>query len=490
MRKSVISTLIILIATIYVATASPKYEMRAIWLTTNWGLDWPSTPATDAQSMARQQAEMCNMLDEVASLGFNTLFFQARIRGEVFYKSDIEPWSPIVSGTAGKSPGYDPLAFVIEECHRRGLECHAWLISIPVGSTRQVQQQGKRATPARHPELCVKLKNEWYLDPGHPQTAHYLASIAAEIARNYDIDGIHLDYIRYPGENGKFPDEKSYAAYGDGTPLNEWRMNNISHIVNTVSGAIKDIDNSIMVSSAPLGRYEIINGLPSSDWVCTGSAQQDPLQWLADGDNDFIAPMMYYPHLNYFPYLFDWVQRIGYNGYIIAGLGAYRMDKREGNWPLTELQHQIEATRHYGAAGQAFFRMEHLHTFSDLAHLLAGHYYRYPALIPPMRRINTPTIEPVASLQLHASHQGDTLRWDATKGATRYAVYASVNDSVDTTDPTQLIHTWVEDTEVVLPPALYRSFAVTAIDCYRRESTPTYIMPTRKSESRNIFLLF
>ena len=488
MRKFFILT--ILLATYIVATASPKYEMRAVWLTTNWGLDWPSAPASNMREIAHQQAEMCTILDEVASLGFNTVFFQTRTKGEVFYDSEIEPWSPIVSGKAGQSPGYDPLTFVIEECHRRGLECHAWLISIPVGSVRQAQRHGKNSVPSRHPQLCIKLKNEWYLDPGHPQTAQYLASIATEIARNYNIDGIHLDYIRYPGEYGNFPDSHTYATYGNQMPISEWRMNNISNIVRTISSSVKEIDNTIMISSAPLGRYEIIKDLPSSDWVCMGSAFQDALQWLADGDNDFIAPMMYYPHLNYFPYLFDWVQRIGHNGYIIAGLGAYRLEKNEGNWSLTELQHQIEATRHYGAGGQSFFRMQHLHEFSDLAHLLAGHYYRYPALIPPMRRINTPTLPAVANLQLYPSHYGDTLRWNASKGATRYAVYASVTDSVDISDPTQLLQTWVTDTEFVLPPSQYRSFAVTAIDAYRRESNPAHIRQQQKACIFNTFLLF
>ncbi|MBR2378946.1 MAG: family 10 glycosylhydrolase, partial [Bacteroidaceae bacterium] len=174
--------LIILFTSLIATASSPKYEMRAVWLTTNWGLDWPSKPATNSKEIARQKEEMRAILDEVASLGFNTIFFQARTRGEVFYNSQIEPWSHIVSGKPGVSPGYDPLAFVVEECHNRGMECHAWIISIPAGSIRQAKRLGNNATPARHPEMCIKLKNEWYLDPGHPQTATYLASIAKEIA--------------------------------------------------------------------------------------------------------------------------------------------------------------------------------------------------------------------------------------------------------------------------------------------------------------------
>ena len=461
--------------------ASPKFEMRAVWLTTNWGLDWPSQPARTYTDMLQQQAELCNLLDEVASLGFNTIFFQARIKGEVFYNSNIEPWSHIVSGESGRSPGYDPLAFVIEECHKRGLECHAWFITIPAGSTKQAKRQGSNSLPARHPEMCIKFKNEWFIDPGHPHAADYIASIAEEVAHRYDIDGIHLDYIRYPGEYGNFPDNNTYNLYSEGESLQQWRQDNISHIVRTVCDVVKNIDDAIMVSTAPLGRYEIIDGLPPSDWVCTGSAAQDVALWLEYADNDFIVPMMYYPDVNYFPYLAQWVELTNSNGYVVAGLGAYRMEKREGNWSIEDLSHQIAASRHYGAAGQAFFRLQHLRQFPDLAHLLAGNYYRNPALIPPMPHADL-SIEttPVENIQLHIGATGDTLVWQPAEGAIRYAVYASVTDSVDITDASQLIYTWATDTMVVFPPHQYASFAVTAIDRYRRESNPAKVNPPAK----------
>lgn len=481
MRKFFI--LIIFILSHVVLVASPKYEMRAVWLTTNWGLDWPASPATNERGAKQQQSDMCAMLDQVASMGFNTVFFQVRLRGEVLYHSAIEPWSAVVSGASGRSPGYDPLAFVVDECHRRGLECHAWLITIPAGSVSQVKRQGMSALPRRYPHLCVKLKGEWYLDPGHPETAEYLAMLAEEIVGNYPVDGIHLDYIRYPAENGRFPDAGSYAMYSQGEPIEQWRVDNISHIVHTVSSAVKDIDEAVMVSTAPLGRYAIIDGFPESDWVCMEGASQDVEQWVADGDNDFIVPMMYYPAENYFPYLYDWVQRVGDNGFMVAGVGAYRLDPQTGNWSVEDIEHQIQAARHYGASGHAFFRMQHLLQYPLLMHRLAGYYYRYPALIPPMRKVNAPDIEPVATLQLHTGNEADSLVWQPVDGAVRYAVYASVDDSVDIADATQLIYAWETDTMAIFPSARYRSFAVTAIDAFRRESVPVYCRPTRKATS-------
>lgn len=474
MRKFLIIYICILSA---IATlASPKYEMRAVWLTTNWGLDWPSQPARNAREAVRQQEELCRLLDEVEALGFNTLFFQARIRGEVFYNSEIEPWSRIVSGKPGVSPGYDPLAFVVAECHRRGLECHAWMVSIPVGSVKQVKQQGASALPARHPEMCVKLKGEWYLNPGHPAVADYLASIAEEIAVNYDVDGIHLDYIRYPDEMGAFPDADTYQRYApEDLALEDWRVENISHIVRTVCDVVKDIDEAIMVSTAPLGRYTMIEGMPPSEWCCTGGASQDVVQWMLEGYNDFVAPMMYYRDSNFFPYLNDWVERTDGEGYVVAGLGAYRMERGEGDWSLNDLRHQLQATRHYGAAGQAFFRLQHLLRFPDLAQFLSGDFYRYRALVPPMVKVHAPLAATPPVVELKSGYSGDTLVWQPVDAAVRYAVYAAVSDSVDIEDATNLVYTWVTDTTVVLPAMQYRSFAVTAIDAYRRETEPCYI---------------
>ena len=116
-------------------------------------------------------------------------------------------------------------------------------------------------------------------------------------------------------------------------------------------------------------------------------------------------------------------------------------------------------------------------------HRLAGYYYRYPALIPPMRKVNAPDIEPVATLQLHTGKEADSLVWQPVDGAVRYAVYASVDDSVDVADATQLIYAWETDTMAIFPSARYRSFAVTAIDAFRRESVPVYCRPTRKATS-------
>ncbi len=453
--------------------AQPKYEMRAVWLTTNWGLDWPSHPARSEQEIIEQQKELCLLLDEVSAMGFNTVFFQARIRGEVFYASNIEPWSSVVSGKAGRSPGYDPLTFVIEECHKRKLECHAWLVTIPVGSVRQARQQGSRAVPVQKQKLCVKLKNNWYLNPGHPQTADYVASLAGEIAHRYDVDGIHLDYIRYPDEEGVFPDRDTYRTYAHkGESLQEWRMRNITRIVEKVYSTVKAANKKILVSTAPLGRYTSIAGHPPVRWSCMGGVSQDAVSWVQKGYNDFVVPMMYYRDENYYPYLVDWKERLGKDGYVVAGLGAYRLERNEGNWSVDELQHQIKATRQYGVGGQAFFRMEQIIKYQALAQFLSWDFYRLPALIPPVAHADTTSIAAVEGLYMTEGVLSDTLRWNPVEGALRYVVYASSTDKVDVSNAEHIVQAWVTETMLELPVGRYNTIAVTAIDAHRRETPP------------------
>lgn len=115
------------------AQTSPKHEVRAAWITAVYGLDWPRTKATTPAGIRRQKEELIDILDRLKEANFNTVLFQTRTRGDVLYRSDIEPFNSILTGKTGGDPGYDPLAFAVEECHKRGMECHAWMVTIPLG---------------------------------------------------------------------------------------------------------------------------------------------------------------------------------------------------------------------------------------------------------------------------------------------------------------------------------------------------------------------
>ena len=232
---------LLFISNLFSLQAQPKEEIRATWLTTLGGMDWPTRKANSAKGIEAQKNELIRQLDALKAANFNTVLFQTRLRGDVIYPSAIETFAESLTGHTGKNPGYDPLQFAIEECHKRGLELHAWLVCIPIGNKRQVTLLGKNCVVKKQPALCKQFNGSWYLDPGNPGTADYLSRIAREITSRYDIDGIHLDYIRYPEQGEKFPDKDTYRKYGKKQELKQWRRDNITRIVARIYAEVKQL---------------------------------------------------------------------------------------------------------------------------------------------------------------------------------------------------------------------------------------------------------
>ena len=413
---------------------NPKNEIRAIWLTTNYGLDWPNKPATDLKGAEKQKADLCKILDMVVELNMNTVFFQARLRSDVLYNSEIEPYNAVMTGTRGKKPLYDPLAFAIEECHKRGLQCHAWVVCMNVGSDKAIKMQGNKALPKVRPEICTKYNGEWYLNPGEPETAFYLIDIVSEIVKKYSIDGIHLDYIRYPDRAHDFPDSKSYKKYAlKGESLKEWRIKNINNIVYSIYDVVKKINPKVMVSSAVLGKRDNHRYYSSMGWSGMEATYQDVAAWLKAGKQDFVAPMMYYPDKSFYPFVKDWVRNS--NGYpIVAGLGVYRLAKSDGNWSLRDFMPQIYISREMGIAGSSFYRTKQLEeNLKEVATVLKTETYSTPALFPPLKNYKKGCDVTPYNLEIDYAKDGSkTISWDCDGEAKYYTIYASKTYPVDT----------------------------------------------------------
>ena len=208
--------ILLLLALISPAKAQPKFEVRAAWITAVYGLDWPKTAATSPKTILKQQEELIDILDKLKAANFNTVLFQTRTRGDVLYRSNIEPFNSILTKKVGKDPGYDPLEFAIKECHKRGMECHAWMVTIPLGNIKHVGSLGKQSVTKRFKDICVRYKNEYFLNPGHPATKEYLMKLVNEVVQRYDVDGVHFDYLRYPENAPLFPDKYDFKRYNKG----------------------------------------------------------------------------------------------------------------------------------------------------------------------------------------------------------------------------------------------------------------------------------
>ena len=261
LRQRLLMPLLVLLLGVVMASPaaaqeSPKQEVRAAWVTAVYGLDWPRTRAVTPQSIRKQQQELIEILDRLQEAHFNTVLFQARTRGDVIYDSRIEPYNAILTGSCGTSPGYDPLAFAVEECHKRGMECHAWIVTIPLGNRKHVASLGAQSVVKRKPAICVPYKREYFLNPGHPDTKLYLRSIVEEIVSRYDVDGVHFDYLRYPERAGhRFADQREFRRYGNGRTLAQWRRDNLSELVRTLYTSVKALKPWVKVSSSPVGKY-------------------------------------------------------------------------------------------------------------------------------------------------------------------------------------------------------------------------------------------
>lgn len=460
--------------------SQPKYEIRATWLTTLGGLDWPSQKATSAKGIERQKQELCEILDALKRANFNTVLLQTRLRGDVIYPSAIEPFTESLTGHEGGDPHYDPLKFAIDECHRRGMELHAWIVTIPIGNTRQVKLLGKKSITKKQPSICKLYQGTWYLDPGNPQTDNYLASIVHEIVSRYDIDGIHLDYIRYPERAKDFPDQSTYRKYGKKGNLEQWRRDNITRIVRRIYTETKSLKPWVKVSSSPVGKYNDTRRYPSRGWNAYEVVYQDARRWLKEGIHDALFPMMYFQGNHFYPFALDWQENK--NGrWIVPGLGIYFLHPQEQNWQLDEVIRQIHFLRNIHMDGQAYFRNRFLlNNTKGLLDELKEYFYTLPAVVPPMTWVDS--IAPSAPTKPYFMPltKGVKLSWSASSdnllAPVYYRVYASNTYPVDITQPSNLIEVRTDSTSYIFYPEVPWEeriyWAVTAVDRCGNESSP------------------
>lgn len=465
------------------AQPAPKYEVRAAWITAVYGLDWPRTKATTPASIQKQKEELVEILDKLKEANFNTVLFQARTRGDVLYKSDIEPYNSILTGKSGKDPGYDPLAFAVEECHKRGMECHAWMVTIPLGGRKHVASLGKQSVTRRQPKICVPYKREYFLNPGNPKTKEYLMSLVKEVVERYDVDGVHFDYLRYPERAFRFPDSYDYRKYGNGRSLDQWRRDNITEILRYIYKGVKQLKPWVKVSTCPVGKYRDTSRYSSKGWNAFHVVYQDVQGWLGESIQDQIYPMMYFRGNAFYPFALDWQEQS--NGrHVVPGLGVYFLHPSEGDWSLDEIQRQINFIRNHHLAGEAHYRVKFVtDNTQNLYDILQNDFYAYPALQPPMTWADS--IAPSAPSELKAEQisEGYTrLHWKAStdndkQNTPTYVVYASDELPVDTQNPANIVATGIRETEYIYAPILpwttRRHFVVTAIDRYGNESEPS-----------------
>ena len=383
----------------------PKYEFRGVWVASVENIDWPSKKGLPVDS---QKAEFTRLLDMHQRNGMNAIVAQIRPAADAFYASPYEPWSEWLTGIQGMAPSpyYDPLEFMIEETHKRGMEFHAWC-----NPYRAVHTIGKSSVAPdnvtrQHPEWFVRFEKTIYFDPGIPEVQEYVTKIITDIVRRYDIDALHFDDYFYPydivegGPVGKdFPDNRSFARYGGGLSKGDWRRANVDSVIVRISKAIKEIKPHCKFGISPFAIWRNQSKDPEGSATQAGVSDYDNLYadillWLRNGWIDYVVPQVYFefshPHAPY-AVLVDWWARHTYGRQCFIGLAPFLAGGRPAWRDSTQLTRQIKVLRAYpDIQGAVYFSSKSFENNPNgWCDSLQNNYYNYPALIPPMPWIDS-----------------------------------------------------------------------------------------------------
>lgn len=376
-------------------TITGERELRGVWVATVQNLDWPSARGLSADA---GRAELEAMVGGLADAGLNALFFQARAESDALYDSALEPWARALTGTQGQSPGWDPLATLLELAHARGLEVHAWLNPYRALVNASAPTAATHVTRTLSP-FAVTYGSGVVMNPGSAQVRQHVVDVVRDLLDRYDVDGVHFDDYFYPypdAANTPFPDDSLYQAYrskGGSLGRADWRRDNVNSLIREVMGVVVNEHPHVRFGVAPFGLYK--PGIPSGT---TGLSSYDDLycdapRWMSEGWVDYLAPQLYWPITraaqSYRTLANWWVGGATGGRHVFPGHATYQLGTSAA-WSLDEYRNQLAITRSLrgsGALGDLHFRAAHLLANREgVSNALAQSEYARPALVPQVPR--------------------------------------------------------------------------------------------------------
>ncbi|NPC92976.1 family 10 glycosylhydrolase [Bacillus sp. WMMC1349] len=374
-------------------------EMRGVWIATVTNLDWPSQKGLSPE---QQKKEYIKLLDDVVEMGMNAVVVQIKPTADAFYPSVYGPWSEYLTGVQGKDPGYDPLQFLLEETHRRGLEFHAWFNSFRITMHHTDLAKLSNDHPAKkHPDWVVAYGNQLYYNPGIPEVQHFIIAGIEEVVKNYHIDAVHMDDYFYPYKiAGKdFPDLDTFARYGKDRFSNiaDWRRDNVSQLVKQIGEMIKKEKPLVKFGISPFGVWRNIANDPTGSNTKAGVTNYDDLyadtrDWIQKQYIDYIAPQIYWS-INFAPASYHilvdwWTNEVkGHPVHLYIGQAAYKINNNyDSAWSdPDEYPRQIALNRSVNGLGSIHFSLKDLNKNPlGIKDKLRANIYNTPALIPEM----------------------------------------------------------------------------------------------------------
>jgi len=381
-----------------------EMEMRGVWISTAYNLDYPSMPGLNAE---QQQKEFIDYLNICKSLGINALFVQIRPAGDAFYPTELAPWSKFLTGEQGKAPSpyYDPLKFMIEECKKNNMEFHAWMnpfraLIVNSWDLHITKVAGNNPINTK-PHWFFKYGNTTYFNPGEPEVRDYVIKIIMEVVNNYDIDGIHFDDYFYPYKIDSLPafdaDWKTFNKYkGNFNSRADWRRENINMFISALYDSIQSVKPQIKFGVSPPGVWRNIShdakGSNTRGLSAYDELYADVITWLKNGWIDYVVPQLYWEHGNRaadYDILLKWWLQNTYGRHLYIGHATYRLNEnapmkawRNGNEVIKQIR---KNKNHTDVRGSIFFSAASLKQSPlGLNDSLMNIYAQNPAVPPVM----------------------------------------------------------------------------------------------------------
>lgn len=496
LKRSALAAVLLAIAALPMSSGV-KREVRSVWMATVWALDWPSSTS----STTAQKNEMVKYLDVLQKNNFNAIYFQVRTMSDAFYKSSYEPWSSYLTGTRGKDPGWDPLAFVVEECHKRGIECHAWVnpYRFSTGSNwSTAQDQALKSAGMLLAYTKSDGKTTTILNPGLESVRKRIVDVCKEIISNYDVDGLVFDDYFYPEGipvTSSAGDYDLWQKSGASMTFGDWRRNNVNQMVADVYKMVQQQKPYVRFGISPAGaactsaavaaKHGIDRCPVASDWQYDGIFS-DPVAWLEAGTIDYISPQLYWKtnhKTNPFGPMTKWwsyvAKHFGRHHYASHSISFLNSSNTTSDWE--EIGKQVQFSRDYTeneAPGAVFYSAAYVtgKKQSGFGEWLQVNKFQNKALTPAIdwKKSDLERVQ-VSALSKRAT----VLSWAGVDNV-RYSVYAvpeSVNvETLDSNIPAEYLLGVSYKTTYTMPDDKKSgyNYAVCVLDRYGNEYEPVY----------------
>lgn len=492
--RRIATAIIILFISIAAAASSPKREFRGAWLHIVGNTEFAK------MSSSQVQAHLTATLDSLQKAGCNVVFFQVRPEADACYPSEIEPWSRFLTGVQGKAPDpyWDPLQFMIDECHSRQMELHAWLNPYRVTTTSKEKLSAGHIYHKK-PGLFVKYGDQIYFNPGEPESREHILSVIRDIVTRYDVDGIHFDdyFYPYPIAKKDFPDAATFKKYGAAQGFKtsqkaDWRRNNVTVLMSEVNALIKELKPWLRFGVSPFGIHRNISedpdGSRTNGLSGYASLYADTPLWAKEGYVDYLAPQLYWKigHKNAdYEILINWWNDLDLKGHMYIGQSIETFSEKDLRDPsTTQMRRKMELVRELpGIHGNVWWPgwsiAENVVGIKDS---LSMNYQRQRALLPAYTDID-PVIPD--NVEAWVSNVNGRVRWlaeptdDVLQKPMYYVVYRFEADEEVDIDRAENIFMLTRSTSFTPDPAdfeKHRRFVITVLDRCWNESAPSDIV--------------